>query len=468
VTPQRTVIWAPQRTVIWAPQPGPQTELLKCPVFEVFYGGARGGGKTLGMLGEWAQHAQTYGKDAIGRMFRTERTQLVETIEAAKKMYLPLGAQWKEVDKTFIFPNGARIAYSYLESDSDAEAYQGHSYTRVYYEEITNAKNFAVVKKLMATLRSSEGVPCGFRATGNPGGPSHMAVKARYIDPAPHGFKIITEDGLDRVFIPSKLSDNPALTNADPDYVNRLRASGSAELVKAWLDGNWDVVEGAFFDCWAPSLHVVRPVELPAWWTRFTSFDWGSARPFAVGWYAVSDGHLPQFPKNALVRYREWYGCKSPNVGLKMQSPEIAAGILAREDKAEKIAYRVADPACWKAEDGPSVAERMATAGVHMNPGDNSRVAGWEQVRSRLVGEDDKPMLYVFSTSEHLIRTLPALQHDDHRPEDVDSDMEDHAPDELRLACMSRPYLRVKPPAEGIRDKYRRKRPGSQATGWAA
>lgn len=431
-------------TVLWRPQPGPQERLLACPIFEVLYGGARGGGKTDAMLGEWAQHAQMYGQHAIGRMFRRERTQLMETIARALELYTPLGARWKEVDKTFTFPNGARLAFSYLERDADAEVYQGASFTRVYVEEIGNFPDPSPVKKLMATLRSAHGVPCRFRATANPGGPGHAWVKARYIDPAPAGYQVIADPdtGLQRVYIPARIQDNPALLANDPTYVARLRSVGSEQLVRAWLDGDWDIVEGAYFDNWRADQHVLRPCPLPERWTRFRALDWGSARPFSVGWYAVSDGTLGRFPSGSLIRYREWYGMRDgqPNVGLKLDVEDVAAGIFEREAEGEVIKYGIADPSVWKADGGPSIAERFARAGVLWRRGDNRREAGWQQVRKRLNGEDGRPMLYVFSTCAHLIRTLPALQHDEHRPEDVDTDGEDHCGDELRYACMSRPY----------------------------
>lgn len=433
--------------VLWRAQPGPQRALLSCPVFEVFYGGARGGGKTDGMLGEWAQHAQRFGRDAIGRFFRRERTQLMETVARAQELYVPLGAKWRESEKEFRFPNGARLVFSYLDNDSDAEAYQGHSYTRVYFEELTNFPSQAPVMKLMATLRSAKGVACRFRATGNPGGPGHGWVKARYIDPAPRGMQIIAGEGeLDRVFIPARLSDNHALMDSDPSYIDRLRMAGSAELVRAWLDGDWTVVEGAFFDGWRSDLHVVPAAALPARWTRFRAMDWGSARPFSVGWYAISDGELAAFPRGALVRYREWYGCvaNQPNVGLKLHAEAVAAGILERTPKGEEIAYTVCDPAMWQEDGGPSIAERMIRAKlVGLRHADNKRQPGWEQVRSRLAGDDGRPMLYVMDNCRHLIRTLPAMQHDEVRAEDLDTEAEDHAVDELRYACMSRPFLRA-------------------------
>jgi hypothetical protein len=464
--------------VVWRPQPGPQTELLRCPTFEVFYGGARGGGKTDGMLGEWAQHAQMHGQHAVGKFFRRDRTELEQAIERARTLYTPLGATWKEVDKTFVFPDGARLGFAYLDRDADADKYQGHSYTRIYIEEIGTFPDPKPIMKLRATLRSAHGVPCRFRATGNPGGVGHAWVKDRYIDPAPLGWRIIEEHGLERVYIPSKLRDNPKLTENDPTYVNRLSTAGSAELVRAWLEGDWDIVEGAFFDEWSLGRHVVKPVELPKHWTRFTSFDWGSARPFAVCWWAVSDGELPQFPRGALVMYREWYGSSSPNVGLKMQSSEIARGILRREGKDENgkpltpmfsdpIKYRVADPACWKVEDGPSIAEKMSQAHVNMIPADNSRITGWEQLRARLKGEDDRPMIYFFSTCPHLIRTLPSMQHDEHKPEDIDSDAEDHCVDSVRYAAMSRPWTAAKPAAPEARKRYAPKS-APRRSGWAA
>ena len=160
-------------TIGWEPQPGPQTALLACPVFEVFFGGARGGGKTDGMLGEWASHADLHGKNAVGLMVRRERVQLLETIERSRQIYGPIGARYNDQDKMWRWPNGARLRFAYLERDADADAYQGHSYTRVYVEELGTFPSASPVLRLMATLRSGEGVPCGFRATGNPGGPGH-------------------------------------------------------------------------------------------------------------------------------------------------------------------------------------------------------------------------------------------------------------------------------------------------------
>lgn len=434
---------------IWEAQPGPQTELIRCPVEEIFFGGARGGGKTDGVLGDFLEHADAYGQHAIGIMFRRQRTELIETIERSKQIYFPLGWTYNEQKSMWTAPNGARLRFAYLERDSDADAYQGHSYSRVYVEEIGTFPSERPILKLMATLRSGAGVPVGFRATGNPGGPGHQWVKRRYIDPDPAGWSVITDSvtGRERVFIPSKVRDNKYLGE---DYIARLRASGSKELVRAWLEGDWSVIEGAFFDCWETAKHVIRPFDIPKDWLRYRSLDWGFAAPFSVGWWAVvQDDHQLEdhyLPRGAIVRYREWYGAVSPNVGQRLTAEQVADGIVERE-KGEKIAYGVMDPAAFASDGGPSIAERFSTRGIHLSRADNKRVTergamgGWDQMRARLVGEDGRPMLYVFSTCTDFIRTVPALQHDPDKPEDLDTESEDHVADEARYACMARPWI---------------------------
>lgn len=441
--------------IIWKPQEGPQTALLECPVFEVFYGGARGGGKTEASLGDWLQHSNTYGEAAVGVFFRRKLIQLSEVIARAKQIFKKLGATYNEQKKEFRMPTGARLKFAYLERDSDAEEYQGHSYTRVYIEEATNFPSRSPIDKLRATLRSATGVPCGMRLTGNPGGPGHNWVKKRYIDPAPAGFRVIWEeteievDGikqivrLDRVFIPSKIGDNILLMRNDPTYILRLRQSGSEQLVKAWLDGNWDVVDGAFFNEFETEKHVL-PTEIwlpkiPTNAMKFRAFDWGSAKPFSVGWYVLSDGTWG-LPKNALLKYREWYGAKGDNVGLKMTADLVAKGILHRE-KGDRIRYGVADPSIFIRNGGPSIAESMVVVGCSWKRGDNKRKPGAEALRQRLIGEDEVPMLYFLDCCDDTIRTLPALQHDENDAEDIDTDAEDHAYDETRYAVMSRPWL---------------------------
>lgn len=397
-------------------------------------------------------------------MVRRTRVELMETFERARVIYSRLGATFTGAPARVTMRNGARLTFAYLERDADADGYQGASYTRIYVEEAGNFPSYAPIAKLMATLRSGAGVPVGMRLTANPGGAGHQWVRARYIDPGPLGWRTIVdpETQLERIYIPSRVDDN---TYLGADYVQRLRAVGSPELVRAWLEGDWTVVSGAFFPEFSLARHVIAPRTLPDHWMRFRSFDWGSARPFSVGWWAVSDGSLPEIARGAMVRYREWYGMKpgQPNVGLRLTAEAIAAGILERErEDGGGYMTGVADPAMWAEDGGPSLAQRMSACGVSFRQADNKRVArlgamgGWDQLRQRLIGDGDgRPGLLMFSTCRDLIRTLPALQHDAQRPEDVATDTEDHAADECRYAVMSRSYV-TEAPVVPVRDSWAR------------
>jgi len=455
------MISARQRTVVigFKPQKGPQVAFLQAPFDIVVYGGARGGGKSFASLGEFWLHAEKHGQAARGLMVRKTREDLKDTIDTALQMY-GSAALWNDQKKFFRFANGATLHMAYLEKDADAANYQGWSLTRVYVEELTQYAESRAIFKLFATLRSSvKGIKCQFRATCNPGGPGHHWVKQWIIDLGPMRPYKDPDTLLTRVFIPAKVSDNPALLDADPGYINRLRASGSPELVRAWLEGDWDIVEGAFFPEFDRKRHGIDPFPVPRGWTRFRSMDWGSARPFSVGWWAIvqddfqtlpqSIDNLPRvLPRGAIVRYREWYGAQKPNEGLKIPAERVAGGIVQRE-QGEEIAYGVLDPAAFAVISGPSIGETLARKGAVFRRADNSRTGvakrfgGWDQVRARLVGDQDgRPMIFFFTTCHAILRTLPMMQHSEVNPEDLDTDGEDHAVDEVRYACMSRPYLR--------------------------
>ena len=432
--------------VSWSPRSAPQAAYITCPVFEIFYGGSRGSLKTEGTLGDWLSHSDMHGEDAVGLMVRRTREQLKETFERAKRLYVPLG--FHPAGHVITSPQGARLRFAYLERDAHAENYQGDNNTRVYVEEIGNFANPAPVMKLMATLRSTKGVPVGFRATGNPGGPGHGWVKKRYISPAPLGWKVLEEPFVNpwtgetvmkqRIFIPGKITDHNLL---GPEYIANLQMSGSPEMVRAWLEGDWDVVAGAYFPEFSRGRHVLDPLDFPADWRRFTASDWGSARPFWTGWFVIvqremkartATGRPVTLLPGALVCYREWYGedAKRPgqNLGLKWPVEEWAAGVLKRSH-GEGISYDVVATSMFSEDGGPSLAERGGKVSLkgkklRLRPADRQRLPGWNQVRYRLRGdlpdEQAPPMLFFTTACEDAIRTLAALQHDD-----VESKFED-------------------------------------------
>jgi hypothetical protein len=146
---------SPKCQVLWTPQPGPQTAFLQAGnIYEVLYGGARAGGKSFSMLLDWMRHAQAYGKEANGLILRKELIQLKDLIKESIRVYTPLGWRWRESPKTWTTPEGAVLTFAYLESDQDAEKYQGWNLTWIGVEELTTFARPEPLFRLMATLRS--------------------------------------------------------------------------------------------------------------------------------------------------------------------------------------------------------------------------------------------------------------------------------------------------------------------------
>lgn len=418
------------------------------------------------MLGKWALKEKRYGQRFNAMMFRRTTVASEDAIERAKQIFGPLGARFVGAPQAkFRMPNGGRVGFSYLDNITDAQAQQGKNLTDVWIEEAGQYPTPDPIDILFGALRSAEGVPVQMILTGNPGGAGQIWLAERYgLIPFPMKPKIVKRalpNGKEfaAAVIPSRITDNRIMLDADPGYLDRLQLVGSPQLVRAWVDGDWSAIEGAFFPEWSEAKHIIAPFEVPAHWTRIVGFDWGSASPFSVGWWAVAsdDTHRPEglIPRGALVRYREWYGAGRPNKGLKLQNTAIAEGILAREvtrdGQRERIELRVADPAIFSEQGGPSIAETFSVGGVHFIAADNKRVpqkgaiGGWEELRRRLVGANGRPMLYSFNTCTAFNRQMPTLQHDPLRAEDVDTEMEDHAADEGRYVCMSRPWTAPTP-----------------------
>lgn len=444
---------------VWSPQAGAQTMAVLCPADLIFFGGARGGGKTDCALGRQIIGALTHEHNWNGLFLRKNFKHFADLrrrIDGLIRNGLPaIRVGGDNQTNTLRFDNGAKVLFTAIERPEQLEFFQGQSLTEVSCEE---ACQFSFVNemidKLKACLRSATGVKCTMFLTGNPGGAGHSAIKARFISPAPRG-GVPLQDGDDTaIFIPSNVEDNRVLCENDPKYVERLRSIRDPQLRRAWLEGDWDAVVGGFFDdVWEPRKHVVRDFRVPRHWPRLCGMDWGSSRPFSVGWYAVSGGEdlLPGFriPRGALVRYDEWYGCVKgePNTGLRLTSEQVAHGILEREKQrgeGDLLFDRIADTSIFDQTDGPSIGEKFADYGVVWRKADKRRLPGWERLRGDLRGMEVSegnftPMLYFLDRCRYLIELLPTMQRDERNWEEMDSDGPDHCIDELRYVVMSRP-----------------------------
>ena len=363
-------------------------------------------------------------------------------------------AKYNDKDKVFKFSNGSSINFMYCAKDTDLDRLQGVEYDVIYLDEATQLSE-GQMKKITACLRGVNDFPKRVYYTMNPGGQGHAYIKRIFIDKKYEE----GENPEDYTFIQSLVTDNKALMREQPDYIKQLEAL-PPKLREAWLYGRWDIFEGQFFEefretpdlakaveegCSVEELlqqrrwtHVIEPFEIPSGWTICRSYDFGYNKPFSCAWWAVDyDG--------VLYRIMELYGCtKTPNEGLKWtpdkQFQEIAR--IEREHpwlKGKQISG-VADPAIWDASHGESIAEVAARHHVLFVPGDHERIAGWMQVHYRFQFDDEGyPRMYIFSNCKGFIRTIPGLMYSETKPEDLDTDGEDHIADEVRYLCMSRP-----------------------------
>jgi len=349
-----------------------------------------------------------------------------------------VGGTWNGSEKELRFANGSLFRFRYMDNPVDASRRQGGQYQLLLVDEATLMPPGVVEILKFERLRSGEGLPVlGCRATCNPGGPSHAAVKDRYIEPTEYGsHPAVDDNGMTIRFIQAKATDNPHL---DDGYRRRLDSIPDPNRRAAMRDGDWDRWEGQMFAELSRDRHVLAPITLPAEWRRYNGIDWGFAKPWCVLWAAVDeDGRV--------WVYREIY---ETQVG----EAEQAVRILAAEADGEHIVSRYADDAMWATRgDAKPIAQVYADHGVYLTAagkGPGSRVIGWQRLHSYLAegpacahhrahGWATCPMLHMFSTCPRLYGELKDLPHATRGdPEDADTNAPDHAADGLRYLLVN-------------------------------
>ncbi len=431
-----------------------QKEFVDAKEDEVLYGGAAGGGKSFGQVIDAFLTAMRY-PGIRQAMFRNSFPELNRSLILTALTHLPKDTfTYHGLSHTMRFLNGSTIEFGYLDADSDVSRYQSAEYDILRFDELTHFTDYQY-GYMRSRLRGANRFPKQMKSSTNPGGRGHAWVKRLFID-GDEGQSRVCADGLTRRFIPARVTDNRFLTEADPRYVERLSSLPTHEK-RALLFGDWDVYEGQFFEEFQNNpahyddrreTHVIRAFPVPRTWRVYRSFDFGYAKPFSVGWWAVDfDGRL--------YRIAELYGCAKdsagldrPNVGVKWTPEAIFSAVKACEANHSDLRGRdisgVADPSIWDASRGISVAETGERFGLFFERGDNHRLPGWMQLKNRLRFDDEGlPMLQVFDTCKGFIRTIPTLIYSKHHPEDLDTDGEDHIADETRYMCMMRPFTPV-------------------------
>ena len=424
--------------VLFHANDGPQTDFLAADEKDVLYGGAAGGGKSYAMIVDPLRYAHRKAHRAL--ILRRSMPELREMIDKSRELYPQAfpGAKFREVEKLWNFPSGAKIEFGFLERDADVYRYQGQAYSWIGFDEITHLPTEFSWNYLASRLRTTDPeIKTYLRCTANPGGVGSSWVKKRYIEPEESNKSFVGTDGLTRKFIPAKLADNPYLSE-DGVYEQMLNSLPPIQR-RQLLEGNWDVAEGAAFVEFDPDAHIITPFEIPLSWERVKGIDYGYASESCCLWGTIdmNDG--------TLIIYRELYkkGLTGEELGsiitdMEMVDPFSVNGVL--------------DTAAWArtGTTGPTVGEALIKAGHKLRRADKNRIQGKIQIHEYLkVRESGRPKLQIFNTCPNLIRELQSIPLSKTNPEDVDTHASDHAYDALRYMIMSRP--RMESPLERLR-----------------
>lgn len=432
---------------------------------------------------------QGHGEAWTGILFRQTYPQLADIIAKSQKWFRQIfpEATFNVSKNCWTWPTGERLFFRHMEKPSDYWSYHGHSYPWIGWEELSNWHSPDCYTRMFSCCRSATpGVPRRIRANTNPYGVGANWIKARFQLAGQWWKTIVQMEPTDhegnkehpRAAIYGNLRENKALLEADPEYEKTISAAAENPAMRAaWLEGSWDITSGGMFDdVWSPGINDVPDFHVPESWRIDRAFDWGSSRPFSVGWYAQSDGsdlklddgRVISTVRGDLFRVREWYGWTGqPNQGLKMMAADVAAGIVERElmwgwrvrgQRDCRVSVGVADSAIWTVENGPSVEQDMRKPvridgfvypGIRWTKADKrpgSRKMGWEMVRKMMAAARkpgpriprESPGLFVVGKhNPQFLRTVLSLPRSEKDPDDVNTDAEDHTGDEVRYRCRS-------------------------------
>lgn len=489
--------------VVWTPLPGSQELAMACPCHHILYEGARGPGKTDAQLMKFRRTVgMGYGKFWRGVIFDREYKNLDDLISKSRRYFLEFGDGAKFLSGSsqlkWVWPTGEELLFRVAKKLKDYWNYHGQEFPYIGWNELTKYPDSALYDMMMSCNRSSflpsehpfhvEGVrdpqflpdiPLTVFSTTNPFGAGHNWVKRRFIDPAPPGvvvrqttnvFNPRTQTRMDitktQVRIFGSYKENRYLS---PEYVADLENIRNPNRRRAWLWGDWDIAAGgAIDDLWDEMVHLAPRFPIPRGWRVDRSLDWGSAKPFSVGWWAEANGEEATIPMpdgtkkswcpppGTLIRIHELYGTAElgSNQGV-MWGPRKLAKEVKRIDELllsqgwimDSVRPGPADTSIYdvRPTDFPSEAESIAAAmedeGVAWERADKSpgsRKNGLVLLRDRLQASVDfeDAGIYFMRHCAATVALLPGIPRDEDDMDDVDTDAEDHLYDEVRYRVL--------------------------------
>lgn len=479
-----------------------QSDFLSLPdnIFEGLFGGAAGGGKTETLLmlpvSKRAKDGKAlYEHPRFKALFlrRTFPELDNEVIPRSRDFYPHFGFNsYQDQKKRWTHPSGAIIQFGHCEHETDVAKYDTSEYNMILWDEATSFTPHQYEYVSFSRCRtSSKELPAYIRAGTNPGNVGHTYFRDRFVAPAKEGNVVLREtrkvngvpQTLLRIFIPSKVSDNPYLLAANPDYINVLNRLPEADRA-AKADGDWWAFSGQVFDEFRKeprvnepdhARHVIEPFQIPGFWPRLIAIDWGFSAMTVCGWYAINPLPSKKYPAK-IYKYRE-YTAKKTKISTW-------ASDIRRLSGDEEYVDVVMDPSGWQDRGDPiSIAEQFAREfGSSPRKAQNNRIAGklliQEMLRwsprppryvpqesfdqelalkiNRLYGpakykeycdlfkpdveEEFLPKFQIFNTCEKTIETLPVCVYSKTNPEDVAEFDGDDPYDETRYglaACQN-------------------------------
>lgn len=417
-----------------------QKQFIDAKEDEVLFGGAAGGGKSYGQLVDALLYALQY-KGSRQLILRRTFPDLERSLILVSLELFPLEIyKYNSSTHRGVFANGSLIEFGYCDNERDVYRYQGAEYDVIRFDELTHFTREMYIY-LASRLRGTKPYPRQIKSSTNPGGVGHAWVKERFIDPCPPNTTYKTREGT-RVFIPSLITDNKYLMQSDPGYIERLKRLSEKDQ-KALLYGDWNIFDGQYFVEFDRNLHVVKPFVISSHWRRYRTLDYGLDM-LACYWIAVDE-------EGRAFVYKELY---KPNLIIS----EAAKAINDLTNEEIYATYAPPDLYNRRQDSGKSAADIFAENGVALTRAQNDRVMGWLDLKEWLQPKKDMfggkdAGLKIFANCVNLIRTLPALQHDEKNPNDVAKEPHEltHAPDAIRYFVAGRP-LSTDRPAETDED----------------
>jgi len=404
------------------------------------YGGARGGGKSHWLLAQMGvDDCQRVAGLKCLLLRKVGKANLEHFEDLRRKLFNKLPHEFSAFRGVLTFRNGSRIIAGHFQNEKDIDAYLGLEYDVIGIEEATTLTSRKYQDITTCCRTSKPNWRPRIYSTTNPGGVGHAWYRTKFVLP------MLEKKESSTRFVPARVGDN-AFNN--PEY-RKVLENLTGWQKRAWLDGDWDIAAGQYFTTFRRDAHVLDDFDETRAVEWFAAFDYGFAH-YTVALLGCRDGDGNTFIVDEHAE-RLWLPQRHGIAirGMIGKHKIVADRGLRSTDRVETRPLEVADLKRFVAGadvfsrqgDGSTVAQQYARHGINLKPASMDRLNGWAEVQQAFGDSDHgiRPTLFIHKRCGRLIETLPTLQHDPNRPEDVlkvDADEEgvggDDAADALR------------------------------------